>query len=219
MAQRWQQSCPQAKLAWGVSPYLRASRLPAFAGCNKRRERSRTLGRTAILTLYDYTRRTIVSGELKEHSYQISLQWTGNTGQGTANYKAYDRAYEIVVPGKPKILGSSDPAFRGDKTKYNPEELLVASLSSCHMLWYLHLCAEAGVIVISYCDSASGKMCQTKNGGGRFTEVILKPEISITAESNLERARQLHHQAHDLCFIANSVNFPVLCQPSIVPKA
>ena len=115
----------------------------------------------------------------KKHLYQISLQWTGNIGQGTSNYKAYDRAYEIIVPGKPTIFGSSDPAFRGDSTKYNPEELLIASLSSCHMLWYLHLCADARIIVIDYCDRAIGKMCETKDGGGKFTEVILKPELEI----------------------------------------
>ena len=152
---------------------------------------------------------------MKEHLYKLSLQWTGNNGQGTANYKAYDRTYEIEVPGKPVILGSSDPAFRGDKTRYNPEELLIASLSSCHMLWYLHLCADAEIVVTSYCGRATGKMCETKDGGGKFTEVILKLEITIAAENDLEKATQLHHQAHKLCFIANSVNFPVLCQPSI----
>ncbi|MGK7947410.1 MAG: OsmC family protein [Xenococcaceae cyanobacterium] len=153
---------------------------------------------------------------MKEHLYRTFLQWTGNKGQGTYNYRAYDRAYEIEVEGKPIISGSSDPAFRGDKTKYNPEELLVASLSSCHMLWYLHLCAEIGVIVISYSDRAIGKMSEIEDGSGRFKEVLLKPEIVITADSNLEQARQSHHQAHKLCFIANSVNFPVLCQPSIL---
>ena len=151
----------------------------------------------------------------KEHLYRLTLQWTGNTGKGTANYRVYDRAYEIELPGKPIILGSSDPAFRGDKTKYNPEELLVASISSCHMLWYLHLCANAGIVVIDYCDRSVGKMSETKDGGGRFTEVILKPEITITAQSDLEQAKQLHHKAHELCFIANSVNFPILCQPLI----
>ena len=154
----------------------------------------------------------ILTNNSKEHLYQISLQWTGNNGQGTSNYKAYNRSYEIEVQGKPKILGSSDPAFRGDKTKYNPEELLVASISSCHMLWYLHLCADAGIVVIEYCDRPTGKMSETEDGAGRFTEVILRPEIVITAESNLEKAKQLHHKAHELCFIANSVNFPILIQ-------
>lgn len=143
------------------------------------------------------------------------MQWTGNSGRGTVNYRAYNRSYEIEAPEKPVIFGSSDPAFRGDKTKYNPEELLVGSLSSCHMLWYLHLCAEAKIIVTHYRDQAIGMMTETKSGG-RFTEVILKPEIVIQTEKNLELAQQLHHQAHDFCFIANSVNFPVLCQPSIM---
>ncbi len=152
---------------------------------------------------------------MKEHKYRISLQWTGNNGRGTANYRAYNRSYEIKVPGKPLIFGSSDPTFRGDQTKYNPEELLIASLSSCHMLWYLHLCAEAGIIVTYYCDRSVGKMTETEAGGGRFTEVILKPEIAINTENKLELAQQLHARSHELCFIANSVNFPVLCQPLI----
>ena len=152
---------------------------------------------------------------MKEYSYQISLQWVGNRGTGTSNYKAYDRAHEIELPGKPKIFGSSDPAFLGDPTKHNPEELLIAALSSCHMLWYLHLCADAKIIVTTYRDRAAGKMTITENGGGRFTQVILKPEITISTSSKLEQAQQLHHKAHQLCFIANSVNFPVLCQASM----
>jgi organic hydroperoxide reductase OsmC/OhrA len=155
------------------------------------------------------------SNNHKQHSYQLEIQWTGNTGQGTLDYRAYDRSHEIQVAGKPLILGSSDPSFRGDKTKYNPEELLVASLSSCHMLWYLHLCTTVDIIVVSYLDQAIGKMLETETGGGRFTEVILQPSITITANSDLEVATRLHDQAHHLCFIANSVNFPVTCEPSI----
>ena len=151
----------------------------------------------------------------KEHSYYINLQWTGNTGEGTTNYRAYERTYQIEASGKPVIFGSSDPAFRGDATRYNPEELLVAAISSCHLLWYLHLCADAGVVVINYSDTPIGKMSETQNGGGRFTEVILKPKVTITTKSSLERASQLHHKAHEFCFIANSVNFPIICQPSI----
>ena len=153
---------------------------------------------------------------MPEHLYKTFLKWTGNKGEGTKSYRAYDRAYEIEVEGKPIVFGSSDPAFRGDKTKYNPEELLVASLSSCHLLWYLHLCAEAGVSIVNYRDRATGKMRETKNGSGRFTEVVLQPEVTISFDSSIERAKQLHHEAHKFCFIANSVNFPVLCQPSIV---
>ena len=149
-----------------------------------------------------------------EHSYQITLTWTGNKGQGTSDYRAYDRAYEIEVTGKPTITGSSDPAFRGDRTKYNPEELFVAAISSCHMLWYLHLCADAEVVVISYRDRAWGKMCQ-QDKGGRFTEVILKPKVVIGPNSDLQKAEQLHHKAHEHCFIANSVNFPIICQPLV----
>ena len=153
---------------------------------------------------------------MPEHLYKTSLKWTGNKGEGTKSYRSYDRAYEIRVEGKPIVFGSSDPSFRGDRTKYNPEELLVASLSSCHLLWYLHLCAEAGVSVVDYRDRATGKMSEAKNGSGRFTEVILQPEVTVSVDSSIERAEQLHHEAHKFCFVANSVNFPVRCQPSIV---
>ena len=152
---------------------------------------------------------------MREHLYQTSLLWTGNKGQGTTSYRSYDRAYEIEVENKPVIKGSSDPAFRGDRTKYNPEELLVASLSSCHLLWYLHLCADAGVVVVDYNDKARGKMNETETGSGKFTEVILHPEVVITAKSSLEQAKKLHSKVHEFCFVANSVNFPVLCQPTI----
>ena len=155
---------------------------------------------------------------MPEHLYQTFLKWKGNRGKGTENYRAYERAYEIEVKNKPVIKGSADPAFRGDGTKYNPEELLVASVSSCHMLWYLHLCSEAQIVVIDYKDKATGKMSETETGSGKFVEVILQPEVTITVESSLERAKKLHDKAHEFCFIANSVNFPVLCQPIIVKE-
>lgn len=145
----------------------------------------------------------------KEHIYEINLLWTGNTGEGTKSFTGYRRAHEITVAGKPMIPGSSDPHFRGDKSRYNPEEMLVASLSACHMLWYLHLCADAGIVITDYKDDATGKMIETENGGGRFVEVTLNPRITISRASNVEEAQVLHHKAHELCFIANSVNFPV----------
>ncbi len=148
----------------------------------------------------------------RDHTYSVTVTWTGNTGTGTASYRSYQRAHEIAVPGKPVIPGSSDPAFRGDKTRYNPEETLVASLSACHMLWYLHLCAEAGIVVQAYQDVAEGVMIEALDGGGRFKEVVLQPEITVPAGTDLARARGLHADAHAKCFIANSVNFPVRCE-------
>ena len=150
-----------------------------------------------------------------QHDYSLTVRWTGNTGAGTSNYKAYERSHSIIVAGKPEILASSDPAFLGDKSKYNPEELLVASLSSCHMLWYLHLCAEAKVIVIDYVDNATGIMIETTNGGARLTEVTLKPIVTVTDASMMENAKHLHNKANELCFIAKSVNFAVLHNVSI----
>jgi organic hydroperoxide reductase OsmC/OhrA len=149
----------------------------------------------------------------KTHKYETTVRWTGNLGTGTSGYKDFGRNHEISAPGKPVIPASSDPAFRGDATRYNPEDLLVASLSTCHMLWYLHLCAVNKVVVLDYEDHASGTMEEAADGGGRFLEVTLRPQITITRESDLETAQRLHHDAHEKCYVANSVNFPVGCEP------
>ena len=151
----------------------------------------------------------------KQHEYSVTVRWTGDLGTGTSGYRAYKRDHEISAPGKPVIPGSSDPAFRGDPSRYNPEEMLVASLSTCHMLWYLHLCADAGISVTGYSDEPRGLMAETEDGGGRFTEVVLRPRVRVAAGADREVARQLHEKAHHLCFIANSVNFPVTCQAEI----
>ena len=151
-------------------------------------------------------------GMTKEHSYDISIRWTGNTGSGTSSYTGYSRDHEIISAGKPAIPGSSDPSFRGNKSRYNPEELLVAALSTCHMLWYLHLCSDSGIVVIDYEDRAIGKMLETEDGGGRFHEVRLNPRVTVEKGADLKRCGELHDKAHHLCFIANSVNFPVRCE-------
>jgi organic hydroperoxide reductase OsmC/OhrA len=153
--------------------------------------------------------------EGKHHSYAVRLTWTGNLGQGTSGYRAYDRAHEISAAGKPAIPGSSDPAFKGDRSRYNPEDLLVASLSACHMLWYLHLCADAKIIVTDYVDDAVGRMVETPDGGGHFEEVVLRPAVIIRQGGDAALASALHERAHHLCFIANSVNFQVRCEPRI----
>jgi organic hydroperoxide reductase OsmC/OhrA len=155
----------------------------------------------------------------KTHTYTCTTTWTGNTGQGTADYTAYRRDHVYSSPGKPDVLGSSDPAFRGDASRYNPEELLVAALSSCHMLWYLHLCADAGIVVLSYKDDATGTMVEDAVKGGHFTAVTLRPQVAITMRNHTQKARDLHTTAHAKCFIANSVNFPVACDPQIVAGA
>lgn len=151
----------------------------------------------------------------RTHSFEVSVAWTGNTGEGTASYTSYRRAHEISGEGKPVIPGSSDPAFRGDKSRYNPEELLVASLSACHMLWYLHLCADAQISVTSYSDAASGTMQLTEDGGGHFTQVTLRPVVRIKEGGDSVLAKELHDRAHHLCFIANSVNFAVNVEPTV----
>lgn len=147
------------------------------------------------------------------HQYEVTVTWTGNTGKGTSDYRAYERSFEVETEGKPAIAGSSDPAFRGDATRWNPEEMLLASLSSCHKLWYLHLCADAGLVVTAYRDHAEGTMrTEASVGTGRFTEVMLRPEVMFAAEVDLALASDLHEEAHKRCFIANSVNFPVRCE-------
>lgn len=154
----------------------------------------------------------------KPHHYSATIKWTGNKGTGTDNYRNYERSHQIIIENKLVILGSSDPAYRGDKTKHNPEDLLVSSLSACHMLWYLHLCSEAGLIVLDYTDNATGVMIETSNGGGQFTEVILNPIVIVTENSMVEKANELHKKANELCFIANSVNFPVRHNPTAMTK-
>lgn len=139
----------------------------------------------------------------------MTTRWTGNTGSGTAGYQSYERSHVLQTIGKPDIPGSSDPSFRGDKSRYNPEEMLVASLSSCHMLWYLHLCSANGIVVVDYVDHATGTMTETADGGGYFSEVTLHPEVTITDASLKDKANALHQKANELCFIANSVKFPV----------
>lgn len=155
----------------------------------------------------------------KAHSYPIRMRWTGNKGQGTRDYRGYERAHEYSVEGKPVIPGSSDPAFRGDGTRYNPEELLVMSLSSCHMLWYLHLCADNQIVAVDYVDDAVGTMVEDAERGGFFTEVVLRPVVTLASGSDTARAEALHERAHHLCFIANSVNFPVRCEPRTVVQS
>jgi organic hydroperoxide reductase OsmC/OhrA len=153
---------------------------------------------------------------VKQHTYEIRVDWTGNSGDGTKNYKSYRRDHTITSEGKPPIPGSSDPHFRGDASRYNPEELLVASLSTCHMLWYLHFCSVNAVTVLDYHDGAFGVMNEADDGSGAFARVLLKPTVQIAAGDDREKALALHHEAHRFCFIANSVNFPVDVVPQIL---
>ena len=144
---------------------------------------------------------------MKKHTYSIQLFW--KDVNGTASYTSYSRNHTIKIDQKPNLRISSDPAFRGDPTKFNPEDMFLSSLSSCHMLWYLHLCADSGITVVDYYDNASGVMIQEKNGGGRFQEVVLHPQVIIIEKNKIELAMELHEKANQKCFIANSCNFPI----------
>lgn len=155
----------------------------------------------------------------KSHGYAVTVQWTGNTGTGTQSYRGYRRDHEITAQGKPVIAGSADPAFRGDQARWNPEELLLASISSCHQLWYLGLCAQAGIVVRSYQDNAEGTMVEGADGAGQFSHVVLRPHVVIDASSDRLKAHALHQRAHEFCFIARSLNFAVTNEPQIVVTA
>jgi organic hydroperoxide reductase OsmC/OhrA len=152
---------------------------------------------------------------MTQHRYETNIEWTGNTGEGTKTYRSYTRNFTLTSPGKPDISGSSDHAFHGDASRYNPEDMLVAALSSCHMLSYLHLCAINDIVVLAYEDHATGIMQESNGGAGAFKLVQLNPKVMIAAESDEAKAENLHHRAHELCFIANSVSFPVEAAPKI----
>ena len=153
------------------------------------------------------------------HLYALELHWTGNRGEGTSGYRAYDRSYDLSAAGKPTLAGSADATFHGDRAKWNPEEMLLGALSSCHMLSYLHVCADAGIHVVEYRDAAAGSMELRTDGSGRFTAVTLRPHVAVAEGSDPETAQMLHGLAHEKCFIANSVNFPVRCQATIEVRA
>lgn len=153
---------------------------------------------------------------MKTHSYGANVRWTPTDGVGTTNYASYSRDHTIGAEGKPEIAASSDPSFRGNASHYNPEELLVASLSSCHMLWYLHLCSVNGITVVEYRDDAWGAMEEQSGGSAHFVAVKLRPVVKISGEGDSRKALALHDEAHRLCFIARSVNFPVTVEAETV---
>jgi organic hydroperoxide reductase OsmC/OhrA len=150
----------------------------------------------------------------RHHRYTLTVIWTGNRGEGTRSYAGYSRDHQVSAAGKPPLQGSSDPAFRGDPGRWSPEELLVAALSQCHMLSYLHVCSAAGIVVTAYEDTPEGVMAERRDGAGEFTEVVLRPRVTLEDWSRAAEAQALHERAHELCFIARSVNFPVRVEPA-----
>jgi organic hydroperoxide reductase OsmC/OhrA len=153
---------------------------------------------------------------MRTHHYGLTTRWTGNLGTGTSTYTAYSRNHELLGEGKgASIAGSSDPLFRGDRTRYNPEELLVGALSACHMLWVLHLSADAGIVITEYSDEAIGEMVEHEDGSGEFTRVVLRPRMSITDAGRTAEAIAIHHGAHQVCALARSMNLPVDCEPVV----
>jgi organic hydroperoxide reductase OsmC/OhrA len=154
-------------------------------------------------------------GVRRTHRYDLTTTWTGNRGTGTSGYRDYGRDHEVTAEGRPVVEGSSDPVFRGDKTRWNPELELVAALSQCHLMSYLHVCAASGVVVTAYDDAPYGLMAETEDGGGHFTEVVLRPRVTVADAAMAEKAVLLHEEASEKCFIASSVNFPVRHEPSV----
>jgi organic hydroperoxide reductase OsmC/OhrA len=151
----------------------------------------------------------------REHNYKLTAVWHGNKGIGTSNIKSYDRSHTVTIDGKPELHLTTDNAAVGDKSKLNPEDLLVAAIASCHMLSYLYVCAIEGIVITSYTDHATGIMIEKETGGGSFKEVMLHPICKVANDSMIAKAIELHHKAHELCYIANSVNFEVKCNPSV----
>lgn len=146
----------------------------------------------------------------RQHRYRIVNRWTGNLGTGTSAYAAYSRAYELSAAGKAAAIpGSSDPLYRGDRTRYNPEELLLGALSACHMLWVLHLSADAGITITAYEDEPLGEMVEHADGSGEFTRVVLRPRVKIAEADRTADALAIHARAHAVCALARSMNFPV----------
>ena len=155
----------------------------------------------------------------REHSYAVTVEWTGNRGVGTETYRAYGREHQISAVGKPTIPGSSDPAFRGDPDRWNPEELLVAAAYACHKLWYLHLAAQAGISVLAYRDEAVGVMVEDATAGDRMTEIVLRPHVTIRAGDDAGLALRVHHDVPARCAIANSVKCAIRHEPVIAVSA
>ena len=150
---------------------------------------------------------------MHDHHYQTTINWIGNKGEGTLTLRSYDRDLTIVVPGKPEIPATSEVSIKSNKVRYNPEELLQAAVASCHMLSFLYICAQNEVVVTSYIDHSTGTMKETADGGGRFTEITLHPEIIIQGQVDEEKLTRLHHKANHICYIANSCNFPINHKP------
>ena len=149
---------------------------------------------------------------MSEHEYRVDLTWTGNRGTGTSGYRDYDRAVTLSGTAKPDLLASADPHFRGDGTRWNPEELLLAALAECHLLSYLHAAVSTGVIVVDYSDEASAAMT-TQGNSGRITSATLRPRVTVADPAMVDAARAAHALAHEWCFIANSVAFEVHLEP------
>ena len=152
----------------------------------------------------------------KTHEYPAKIVWTGNSGTGTSAYKAYERTWDMAAEDKAVINCSNDPLLGGDRLKYNPEDLLISAVASCHMLWYLHLCSQAGVVVTAYEDNPVGIGESEPSGAGQFIEAVLRPKITITAESDPQKAVTLHDEIHQYCYIARSINFPLRFEPEII---
>lgn len=155
----------------------------------------------------------------REHRYRVGVEWTGDRGTGTSGYRDYGREVLVTVEGKPPLEGSADRVFHGNADRWNPEDLLVAALSQCHLLSYLHVAVLHGVVVTGYRDEATGVMTQTADGGGRFSSVTLHPAVEVADPAHADLAQSLHAEAGAKCFIASSVNFPVRHDPTVTVRA
>jgi len=148
-----------------------------------------------------------------KHHYEVNVKWEGNNAEGTKNIRTYTRNHIAKIGNKPELHLTTDNKAVGDANKLNPEDLLVTAIASCHMLSYLYVCSLDGIVVLDYTDKANGLMTEKEKGGGSFDVVELNPVVIVADESMIEKAIELHHKAHEICYIANSVNFEVRCNP------
>lgn len=155
----------------------------------------------------------------REHEYASRIIWTGNTGEGNRTYRGYMRTWDLSAPGKPTVACSNDPLLGGDASKYNPEDMLLSALSACHMLWYLHLASDAGVVVHGYQDDPVGIGETSPDGAGRFIRAVLRPTIELEEGCDTARADRIHDEIHKFCFIARSVSFPISCEATYVHRS
>lgn len=150
-----------------------------------------------------------------KHLFKAAINWTSKQNPPDSTKRFYSKSHQIKIEGKPVLEVSAAKAFKGDPELYNPEDLLLSSLVSCHMMSYLYVCSQNGIEVLEYSDNAEATLEVSPNGSGRFVAAKLYPKVKILNPEQIQLALDLHQKANELCFIANSCNFPVMHHASV----